>query len=66
MQSCQQFLILLYHYLATWIFEISEECHPEDISKIPVIPFVEIIWFKMSASDGLDHTPNQPSYLNVL
>ena len=52
--------------LATWIFEISEECHPEDISKIPVIPFVEIMWFKMSTSDGLDHTPNQPSYLNVL
>ena len=41
--------------LASWIFTISEECDPEDISKIPGIPFVEIVWFNMSASDGLDH-----------
>ena len=26
---------------------------------------MEIVWFKMSASDGLDHTPNQPSYLMI-
>ena len=52
--------------LASWIFTISEECDPEDILKIPGIPFVETVWFKMSASDSLDHTPNQPSYLNVL
>ena len=49
--------------LASWIFTISEECDPEDISKIPGIPFVEIVWVKMSASDDLDHTPNQSSYL---
>ena len=46
--------------LASWIFTISEEYDPEDISKIPGIPFVEILRFKMSASDGLDHTLTSP------
>ena len=67
MQSCQQLLILPYHYsfYPLAFSQISEEYHPEDISKINGIPFVEIVWFKMSATDSLDHTPNQLSYLMI-
>ena len=63
MQSCQQLLILPYHYSFFLIFTISQECDPEDISKIPGILLVEIVQLQMSANDCPYPIPNQPSYL---
>ena len=65
MQICQQLLILLYQYSFQSLesSQLIKNVMLKTYPKSRGIPFVEIVWFMMSANDGLDHTSDQPSSL---